>query len=48
MIAHRLGISVNAAKGYVGSLEKKGLVDCDPEDGMILITNGGILEWNKR
>jgi len=47
-IAARLEISVNAAKGYIGSLIKKGLVENVYEDGMLLITAEGVLEWDKR
>lgn len=47
-IAARLEISVNAAKGYIGSLIKKDLVENVYEDGMLLITAEGVLEWDKR
>lgn len=50
-IAERLEVSVKAAKGYIGSLAKKGLIWCaDPEEDydMICITKEGVLEWDAR
>lgn len=50
-IAARLEVDVWVAKGFIGSLAKKGLIWCaDPEDDddMICITREGVLEWDAR
>lgn len=45
-LSEKLDISMNAVKGYVGSLAKKDLVICDHYDDMILVSNKGILAWH--